>query len=81
MCNVDAKTYRGTVVAPSSPRVVHGIYWGYTVRLAPTFGSVFTQCPYSDGYDIMIGTSERGTHIDGLHLPAFRRVKMIIFYH
>lgn len=60
------------VVPPSDPRTKKGIYWGYTVRLAKTFGAVFTQCPFDSGYDVTLGTSERGTSVDELTLPKFR---------
>ena len=68
------KFYTGTVVSPSAPRTEQGLYWGYTVRLAPSFGAVFTQSPYKDGYDVTIGTSERGTMVDDLVLPNFRYI-------
>ena len=57
---------------PSQPRTEGGLYWGYTVRLAHTFSAVFTQCPHKHGYDITIGTSERGTSVDEIALPKFR---------
>ena len=60
------------MVAPSAPRTEVGMYWGYSVRLAPTFGAVFTQSPYKDGYDVTIGTSERGSSVDELELTHFR---------
>ena len=47
-------------VAPSAPRTKLGLYWGYTVRLADSLSSVFTQSPFKGGYDHTIGTSERG---------------------
>jgi hypothetical protein len=50
-------------VSPSLPREEAGYYWGYTVRQAPSLSSVFTECPFDDGYDISIGTSERGQSI------------------
>lgn len=59
-------------MSPSAPRTEEGLYWGYSVRLAPSFGAVFTQSPYKEGYDITIGTSERGTSVDDLELPNFR---------
>ena len=68
------KFYTGTVVSPSAPRTEQGLYWGYTVRLAPSFGAVFTQSPYKDGYDVTIGTSERGTMVDDLVLTNFRYI-------
>ena len=26
--------------------MLEGLYWGYTVRFAHSFGAVFTQCPF-----------------------------------
>ena len=40
------KQMRGEAVAPSIPRSVAGLYWGYTVRLADTFSAVFTNSPH-----------------------------------
>lgn len=37
-----------------------GRYWGYTVRRASTLSAVFEECPYGGGYDLAVGTSERG---------------------
>merc|ERR1712032_668996 len=55
----------GKVVSPSTPREESGIYWGYTTRIAASFMDVFEGCPYKskagcNGYDLKIGTSERG---------------------
>ena len=61
-------------MSPSAPRTEQGLYWGYTVRLATSFGAVFTQSPYKDGYDVTIGTSERGTMVDDLVLTNFRYI-------
>ncbi|KAK5133466.1 hypothetical protein LTR08_007708 [Meristemomyces frigidus] len=49
-------------VSPDAPREEAGYYWGYSVRQAPSLSAVFTECPYDGGYDISIGTSERGVH-------------------
>lgn len=68
----EGKAIKGTVVAPSLPREQQGIYWGYSVRLAPDLGSVFTEGPYSGGYDLTIGTSEKGENADGVELPTFK---------
>lgn len=57
-------------VAPSTPREEGGYYWGYTVRAASCISSVFTECPFDEGYDLTFGTSERGTPISKL---AFSR--------
>ena len=42
------------------------------MRLAANFGAVFIQSPYDQGYDIMVGTSERGTSVDSLDLKPFK---------
>lgn len=52
---------RGKAVAPSKPREALGVYWGYTVRVAGSLGEVFSKCPFEGGYDVTLGTSERGT--------------------
>ena len=59
-------------MSPNAPRTEQGLYWGYNVRLAQSFGAVFTQCPFKDGYDVTIGTSERGSSVDQLQLADFR---------
>ena len=50
----------GSVVSPSAPREDDGSYWGYTTRLATSINDVFDGCPFEGGYDLKIGTSERG---------------------
>ena len=40
------KHLRGAVVSPGLPREKTGVYWGYNVRLAHTFGEVFTAAPF-----------------------------------
>jgi predicted SPOUT superfamily RNA methylase MTH1 len=53
-------------IAPSVPREEAGYYWGYTVRRAASLSSIFTECPFEEGYDISIGTSERGQSLFNL---------------
>lgn len=64
------------VVGQSSPREEMGIYWGYKVRYAPNFSSVFKGCPYKDSYDYIVGTSEHGAVINSseLSLPKFQHL-------
>mmetsp|Transcript_16961 Transcript_16961/g.37039 ORF Transcript_16961/g.37039 Transcript_16961/m.37039 type:complete len:531 (-) Transcript_16961:132-1724(-) len=54
---------RGQVVSPSAPREDDGTYWGYTTRMASSLKAVLDECPFPDqgGYDLKVGTSERGT--------------------
>lgn len=35
-------------------------------------GAVFTESPYEEGYDVTIGTSERGSSMDQTTLPPFK---------
>jgi len=50
-------------VGPTTPREEGGYYWGYTVREAPSLSAVFTECAWEGGYDLSIGTSERGEEV------------------
>ena len=56
-------------VAPTAPREEAGYYWGYSVRSASCLSAVLTECPYDGGYDITIGTSERGVPLSSLTSP------------
>lgn len=53
-------------VAPSTPREEAGYYWGYSVRSASCLSAVLTECPFDGGYDLTIGTSERGVPVSSL---------------
>ena len=64
---------KGIVVSPTTPRDQDGIYWGYTTRMASSIKAIFDECPYEGGYDMKVGTSERGdVSIDN---PKFRLAK------
>ncbi|KAL4617418.1 hypothetical protein GN956_G21154 [Arapaima gigas] len=76
--NTESKVYKGVVVAPHVPRTEGGLYWGYNVRLASCLSNVFAECPYKEGYDLTIGTSERGTNIDHVTLSPFKHM-LIVF--
>lgn len=58
-----------TPVDPAAPRTEGGYYWGYSVRQAASLSAVYTDCPFSGGYDVSIGTSERGVPLSSI-LPA-----------
>jgi predicted SPOUT superfamily RNA methylase MTH1 len=53
----------GSAVDPAAPREEDGYYWGYSTRRASSLSKLFTECPFEEGYDISIGTSERGTDL------------------
>uniref|UniRef100_A0A8C9TLT2 28S rRNA (uridine-N(3))-methyltransferase n=1 Tax=Scleropages formosus TaxID=113540 RepID=A0A8C9TLT2_SCLFO len=74
----DSRFYKGVVVAPHVPRTEGGLYWGYSVRLASCLSNVFAECPHKEGYDLTIGTSERGSNIDLVTLSPFKRL-LIVF--
>ena len=76
----DKKKMRGIPVSPCDPRKRTGRYWGYSVRVASTFSSIFSESPYS-GYDLTIGTSERGENIDEalLNMPSDCSHILIVF--
>ena len=53
----------GEPVDPVAPRTEGGYYWGYATRRCGSLSAVFEESPYDDGYDLSIGTSERGVPI------------------
>ncbi|XP_061867296.1 putative methyltransferase C9orf114 homolog isoform X1 [Colius striatus] len=75
--NPEAKVRKGTVVSSQHPRTAAGLYWGYSVRLASCLSAVFSECPFKDGYDLSIGTSERGSSVDQATLPSFRHALVV----
>lgn len=84
---LDPKSYgrpgviHGTVVSPSAPRENDGTYWGYTTRMATSINAVFDECPFEKGYDLKIGTSERGdksTDDKNFQVPKYEH-SLIVF--
>lgn len=72
------KVIKGKVVTPDTPREVSGLYWGYSVRFAPTLTSIFTKSPFKGGYDLTLGTSERGQNVDKIEpLPDFKHLLVV----
>ena len=59
-------------IHPQAPRTEAGYHWGYSVRKCGSLTSVFTECPFEGGYDISIGTSERGTPVSRTFPPSKR---------
>jgi hypothetical protein len=75
------KNIRGSAVSPADPRTKFGLYWGYDVRIANSLSDVLKGCPYPGGYDLTLGTSERGDLLDAVKdqlPPSFKHV-IIIF--
>lgn len=59
-----SKKVKGRVVSPQTPEAVTGKFWGYSVRIASSLSDVFSDGPYTRGYDLSIGTSEKGLNVD-----------------
>lgn len=68
----------GTVVSPDEPRVKCGYYWGYSVRVAQSLSEVVTGSKFSDGYDLIIGTSDKGDDARKVKYPTFTHA-LIVF--
>lgn len=56
----DVEFYEGDPVPNDEPSKNCGLYWGYQVRIADTFSSIFSQSPHEDGYDLCVGISSNG---------------------
>ena len=54
-------------------------YWGYQVRQARSLSDVILNSPYQKGYDLVLGTSERGTPVNqpDLCLPAADHILLV----
>ncbi|XP_053709699.1 putative methyltransferase C9orf114 homolog [Synchiropus splendidus] len=75
--NTDSKVFKGVVVAPHVPRSRGGLYWGYSVRLASCLSAVFSESPYEEGYDLTVGTSEKGSNVDQSQLSPFKHLLVV----
>jgi methyltransferase len=67
-------------VAPSTPREEAGFYWGYSVRRAGSLSAVFTECGFEGGYDVSVGTSERGVAVSSLakeDIPSYQHLLVV----
>lgn len=74
------KKIKGIIVPPSLPRSETGIYWGYTVRLASSLSEIFSKCPYPKGYDLSIGTSDKGTLVDDIDSKSLKYKHALIVF-
>lgn len=75
------KKPKGIAVSPFAPRTEAGLYWGYNLRTAKSLSAVFNESPFQGGYDLTIGTSERGSNIDKTlkHIPKQFNHLLIVF--
>ena len=65
--DTNAPEIRAEPVSPEEPRQEAGYYWGFNVRRAKGLSTVFTECGYEGGYDMTIGTSERGLDVESIY--------------
>jgi methyltransferase len=79
--NSDNKSkLKGKIVSPSEPRQRTGIYWGYNVRIANSISHVFSQSPYESGYDVTIGTSDKGENVHAIESKSLKFNHLLIVF-
>lgn len=74
------KKMKGIIVSPTEPRSETGIYWGYSVKLAKNLSEVFKKCSYKEGYDLTIGTSDKGASIDKISPKSLKYDHALIVF-
>lgn len=68
----------GKPVSPEDPRTKKGLYWGYKTRVAASLKEALEGSSYDEGYDLMVGTSERGQVVDHeFKLPKFKHLLLV----
>lgn len=75
-----SRKVRGKIVSPLLPRRETGVYWGYTVRIAKSLSDIFTKSPYENGYDLTIGTSDKGESVQNVESSALRFEHALIVF-
>lgn len=75
-----SRKIKAHVVSPSQPRSETGIYWGYSVRVAASLSDIFTKSPYENGYDLTIGTSDKGKNVHSLEKTSLHYNHALIVY-
>jgi len=75
-----SRNVTGKPVPPSKPREKKRVSnWGYSVRVANGIEEVLTQCPWKEGYDLTIGTGEKGRDAqeEGFKLRRFKHMLVV----
>lgn len=67
-------------MSPSQPRQETGVYWGYNVRIAKSLSDIFTKSSYEDGYDLTIGTSDKGENLNNIEHKSLKFNHALIVY-
>ncbi|EDW74506.1 uncharacterized protein Dwil_GK21364 [Drosophila willistoni] len=78
--NEAQRKQRGTLVSPDEPRRETGVYWGYQVRIAHSLSEIFTKSPYDSGYDVTLGTSDRGKNVHEVPAKSFSYNHLLIVF-
>lgn len=78
--DLKSKKIRGKIVSPLQPRLETGIYWGYTVRIAKSFSDIFTNSAYENGYDLTVGTSDKGNSLHAIESKSLKFNHALIVY-
>ncbi|XP_037043754.1 putative methyltransferase C9orf114 homolog [Bradysia coprophila] len=78
--DLKSRKLKGVIVSPSEPRNDTGVYWGYTVRIAKSLSDVFLKSPYDNGYDLTIGTSDKGDSIHDVTAESLPYNHALIVY-
>lgn len=71
---------KGVIVSPSQPTAETGIYWGYTVRVANSLSDILLKSPFENGYDLTIGTSDKGDNVHNLEKNSLVYNHALIIY-
>ncbi|KAK2575773.1 hypothetical protein KPH14_007158 [Odynerus spinipes] len=74
------KKIKGFIVPPTEPRSETGIYWGYSVKLAKNLSEVLNKSSYKKGYDLTIGTSDKGVSIDEIPPQSLKYHHALIIF-
>lgn len=67
-------------MSPDEPRRETGVYWGYQVRIAHSLSEIFTKSPYDTGYDVTLGTSDRGINVHEVPSRSYSYKHMLIVF-
>jgi predicted SPOUT superfamily RNA methylase MTH1 len=80
MPNPSFKGGVGVVVPPREPRERLGLHWGYSVRIAKDLHAVWSECPFSGGYDLSVGSSDKGEKRwmePDFRIPSFKHLLLV----
>lgn len=79
--NEKLKFYTGVPVSMSEPFIKTGTYWGYIVRVCESYSEVLKDSIFQEGYDFIIGTSDKGENYQTANFKKKKNFKhcLIVF--